>query len=245
MSITINITNKNSFIRFLTAASMLYDQCILTCNSKQKLMSVFVSTESEEVIMYSEFFNIDVSDDVTLNIPDLKKIIKLIEYIPADTFNLTINNNSISYNTPELSFKYHLYEDGIIRVKKMNTNMLKQFEGEYVFTVSSDDISNLLKTNSVLGTNEFVYISGVQGKIICEFTNKKIANLDSVKITLLDTGDVNLNFREMKFKLEDIRILGSLRGNTLAWRLHTKYNCIVSVVKIDGCEGYYWIAEMV
>ena len=150
---TLTINNKSSFLRFLIAASGLYDQCIMHCSKSNNLIDVFVSTESEQVILYSEYSNVVVSDDTTLNIPDIKKLIKLIGYIPCDVFTLDITNNSIVYSTTQLSFKYHLYEDGIIRVKKINKDMLKQFQGEYTFNLSTDDIDRLIKSNSILGTN--------------------------------------------------------------------------------------------
>lgn len=242
MILTIN--NKSTFLKFLISVSSLYDQCVIHCSSSN-ILDVFVSTESEQVIMYGEYCNIVADKDTTLNIPDIKKLIKLLGYIPQEQFELEITNNSIIYNTPALSFKYHLYEDGIIRVKKINKDMLKQFQGEYTFTVSGDDIDRLVKSNSILGTNEFVYISGVGGKIMCELTDKKLANIDSMTIELCDTGNTAINFTEMKFNIENIRLLNSLKCSNIQWKLHTKYNCIVSVSKIDDCVGYFSIAALI
>lgn len=242
---TLQINNKQSFVRFLQAAGALYDQCVMHCNKDTNMLDVFVSTESEQVIMYSEYTNAICSDTFTMNIPDLKKLIKLISYIPAETFTLTINNNSISYNTPELSFKFHLYEDGIIRVKQINKDMLKNFKGEYSFSLSADDIDDLLKSASVLGNVDFVYIKGEQGKIVCEITNKQIPGTDSLTVTMIDTQDTSITFDEIKFSLNDMRLLNSLRCSNMVWQLHTKYNCIVSVSKIDDCIGYYSVTSLV
>lgn len=242
MILTIN--NKTTFLKFLISVSSLYDQCVIHC-SPSNILDVFVSTESEQVIMYGEYCNIIANKDTTINIPDIKKLIKLLGYIPQEQFELEITNNSIIYNTPVLSFKYHLYEDGIIRVKKINKDMLKQFQGEYTFNVSGDDIDRLVKSNSILGTNEFVYISGIGGKIMCELTDKKLANIDSMTIELCDTGNTAINFTEMKFNIENIRLLNSLKCSNIQWKLHTKYNCIVSVSKIDDCVGYFSIAALV
>ena len=242
MILTIN--NKTTFLKFLMSVSSLYDQCVIHCSSSN-ILDVFVSTESEQVIMYGEYCNIVADKDTTINIPDIKKLIKLLGYIPQEQFELEITNNSIIYNTPALSFKYHLYEDGIIRVKKINKDMLKQFQGEYTFNVSGDDIDRLVKSNSILGTNEFVYISGIGGKIMCELTDKKLANIDSMTIELCDTGNTAINFTEMKFNIENIRLLNSLKCSNIQWKLHTKYNCIVSISKIDDCIGYFSIAALV
>lgn len=243
MKLTIN--NKHSFLRYLLAISSLYDQCVIHCSPTTGLLDVFVSTESEQVILYSEYSNVEITEDITMNIPDLKKLIKLISYIPDETFTLNIDNNSINYISSQLSFKFHLYEDGIIRVKKINKDMLKQFAGEYTFNVSDEDIDRLIKSNSVLGNNEFVYISGVNGKIVCELTDKKIANVDSMTVELCDTHNMSINFAEMKFSVENIRLLNSLKCSNNEWKLHTKYNCIVSVSKIDNCVGYFSITALV
>lgn len=240
----LKINNKTTFLKFLISVSSLYEQCVIHCSSAN-ILDVFVSTESEQVIMYGEYSNIAANQDVTINIPDIKKLIKLLGYILQEQFDLEITNNSIVYNTSVLSFKYHLYEDGIIRVKKINKDMLKQFQGEFVFNVSGDDIERLVKSNSVLGTNEFVYISGINGKIMCELTDKKLANIDSMTIELCDTGDNTINFAEMKFNIENIRLLNSLKCSNIQWKLHTKYNCIVSVSKIDDCVGYFSVAALV
>ena len=242
---TLTIKNKASFIKFLTAASGLYEQCIIHCNSETNILDVFVSTESEQVILYSEYSNIEVSEDITMNVPDLKKLIRMLALITLDEFVLNINNNSISYSTPSLSFKYHLYEDGIIRVKKINKDLLKNFKGEHSFAVSGDMIDNLIKQSSVLGNVEFVYIRGESGKIICNITDKKIPNVDNIENILLDTGDSSITFNEMKFSLDNIRLLTSMKCANINWQIHTKYNCIVSTSKIDDCVGYYSITALI
>lgn len=242
---TLTILNKLSFIKYLTAANGLYEQCIIHCDAKTNILDVFVSTESEHIILYSEYSNVKVTADITMNIPDLKKLIRMLMLINAETFDLEIKNNSISYSTPELSFKYHLYEDGIIRVKKINKNLLKNFKGEYIFTVSSDIIDNLIKQSAVLGNVEFVYIRGENGKIYCNITDKKIPNIDSIEHLFIDTGDSNINFSEMKFGLDSIRLLTTIKCSNITWQIHTKYNCIVSVSKIDDCVGYYSITALV
>lgn len=242
---TLTIKNKTSFIKFLTAASGLYEQCIIHCDSATNILDVFVSTESEQIILYSEYTNIEVTSNLTMNIPDLKKLIRMLALIPFEEFVLDINNNSISYTTAELSFKYHLYEDGIIRVKKINKDLLKNFKGEYSFVVSSDMIDNLIKQSSVLGNIEFVYVRGENGKIICNITDKKIPNVDNIENVFLDTQDSTINFAEMKFGLDNIRLLTSMKCANITWQIHTKYNCIVSTSRIDDCVGYYSITALI
>ena len=70
MKLTIN--NKHSFLRYLLAISSLYDQCVIHCSPTTGLLDVFVSTESEQVILYSEYSNVEITEDITMNIPDLK-----------------------------------------------------------------------------------------------------------------------------------------------------------------------------
>ena len=87
MILTIN--NKTTFLKFLISVSSLYDQCVIHCSSSN-ILDVFVSTESEQVIMYGEYCNIVADKDVTINIPDIKKLIKLLGYIPQEQFELEI-----------------------------------------------------------------------------------------------------------------------------------------------------------
>ena len=123
--------------------------------------------------------------------------------------------------------------------------MLKNFKGEYSFVVSSDMIDNLIKQSSVLGSIEFVDIRGENGKIICNITDKKIPNVDNIENVFLDTQDSTINFAEMKFGLDNIRLLTSMKCANITWQIHTKYNCIVSTSRIDDCVGYYSITALI
>ena len=50
---------------------------------------------------------------------------------------------------------------------------------------------------------------------------------------------------EMKFNIESIRLLTTLKCQYITCKLHTKYNCIVTLSRVDDCIGYFSIAALV
>ena len=80
--------------------------------------------------VYTQSNNID--DSVTLNIPDISKLINAINCINTDELQLEYESNSIKYSSPDISFKLHLLEDGIISTPAVNIVKLKNQASDFV-----------------------------------------------------------------------------------------------------------------
>ena len=70
------------------------------------------------------------------NIPDIKKLIRVLDIVPANEVSLTINSNNISYSENGYKFRYHVLDDGIIKLPNINVNKINNLEFDTNFTVN-------------------------------------------------------------------------------------------------------------
>jgi len=122
---TIPIHNKNEFVdKFLTPLSRINNSCSL--HLKGDKLTALVATPDASVILNAVWkFSDDLSEENKLNIPDINKLIKVLDCIREEYVTLKVNSNNISYNEKGIKFKYHLLEDGIlskVKVVKLSTD---------------------------------------------------------------------------------------------------------------------------
>ena len=79
---------------------------------KDKLTSL-VSSIDNTLILYSEY-TIPSEFEDTLNVPDIKKLSRVLDTLEDDEVNLKINSNNIEYTGSDIKFKYHLFEEGFL-----------------------------------------------------------------------------------------------------------------------------------
>ena len=122
----LNLKNKKDFVtNFLGPVSNLNDMCVLHINDNKVICTVAAADST--IVSKAE---IEVETDLEntkLNIPDIKKFIRVLDIIPDEKISLKINENSLSYNNNGYKFKYHLLDDGIIKQPNINVNKVILF----------------------------------------------------------------------------------------------------------------------
>jgi hypothetical protein len=61
-----------------------------------------------------------------LNIPDIKKLVRVVECIDADELQFDINSNNLQYISDSFKFKYHLLEDGLMKLPSINIKKINE-----------------------------------------------------------------------------------------------------------------------
>ena len=73
------------------------------------------SSSDGTLILYATYDQPNKPDDLTsLNIPDVNRLLKVLDCIPEEEISLVVESNNINYKSDAVGFKYHLLEDGII-----------------------------------------------------------------------------------------------------------------------------------
>ena len=120
----INIKNKNQFVTgYLRPISALTDAVIL--KTKDNKLECIANNE-QGLIIYASY-DLDVQSDLVLNIPNIKKLEKILSFIESDDIDLTYKENSLSYKDKKMRFKYHFLDDNIIQAPKLSVEKIVCF----------------------------------------------------------------------------------------------------------------------
>ncbi len=108
----INIKDKSNFVAsYLRPISSLTDAVIIK-SIDNKLECI---TNNEQGLILYAAHNLEIQNDLLLNIPNIKKLEKILSFIESEEVNLEYKENSLSYKDKKMRFKYHFLDDNIIQ----------------------------------------------------------------------------------------------------------------------------------
>lgn len=237
------IPDRKLFISsFLSPISKLNDSCVICV--KDSGLQCTVCTADSTVILHTHYkLPLDVDEPMCLNIADVKKIIKAFECISSDTFTFSIDRNNISYTGPEIKFKYHLLENGIITQPKINIDKIECLEFPINFTVQYKTLIELLRGSTFATESNKVYLHSNDGKIFGDLTDRARHNVDSMSIPLCEYTGPNLQDICLNFEL--IRIISSVRVKQLECKINPKLGVVLFQVNDNIIRTRYISSSLI
>ena len=140
----LNITDKEKFLNnFIGPLSKVSDSAVLKVQ-KGGITSL-IATSDNTIIISADYLDEQIDVEKILNIPDLKKLNRVLSCIEDIKLSLDISSNNISYNSSILRFKYHLYDDNIINTPKINLDKLSALSFDGKFTLGHNTVVSLIK----------------------------------------------------------------------------------------------------
>ena len=131
----LNLENKTEFINnFLGPIGKLAENTVVKV-SKDKITALSSSNDGTLIVSCTYKQSNNVEETICLNIPDINKLVKVLNCIPEDDVQLQFNNNNIEYQSNTVGFKYHLLEDGIIDPPSVDINKIKQIDFNFQFSI--------------------------------------------------------------------------------------------------------------
>jgi hypothetical protein len=220
------LQDRASFLNnFLIPVSKVANSAVLNVQSKQ--ISTLIATSDNTVILNAIY---NLSEEVAptqLNIPDLSKLTRILSIINQDSITFELDNNSLSYKSADMRFKYHLFENGIISVPKLSMEKLNEVKMDGAFKLQYTDLLSLIKGSTIASDTNKIYLSFKDGTVHGELTDKARPNVDSygLKISTNYTGpqlasNIPLNF-------EIFRIISSMRFKELNCAFSSKIGVFV------------------
>ena len=120
----LKLKNKKDFVsNFLGPVSNLNDMCVIKI-SNNSITCTIAASDSTVVCKADLECETDVTGEIILNIPDIKKLIRVLEIVPSNEIELKLNENNISYSKDGYRFKYHILDDGIIKLPNINVSKI-------------------------------------------------------------------------------------------------------------------------
>jgi len=239
------IENVESFTNtFLSNISKLGDACIL--KFENKLANCIISNTDNTVINYScyEQKNSFLEKDVHINIPDIKKLIKIFQCLPDSKVVLTLNNNNISYTSNSFKFKFHLLDDGIIASPKINVNKISALEFNTQFSITKSSIVNILKASSIALDISKLYIFSEDG-IFCDFTDNSRHNVDSIAFKIADVFMGNEIKTPVPINFDVMRIISSIKSPGINVKYNSKLGTFLFELEESPYTSKYIVSALV
>jgi hypothetical protein len=211
----LTIPDREDFLNnFLTPLSRVADSAVLKLTSKN--VSAIIATGDNTLVVHAVYTNILSGIEKNLNIPDLKKLCRVLSCIEDKGCALDISTNHIGFDSPSIRFKYYLFDDNIIKTpKQINLEKLKELPFDGTFTIPYTSVVSLIKGSSIATETDKIYISFKDDSVFGELTDKTRANTDSygIKISEDYKGEQISNYIPLKFEL--FRIISCMKYKVL------------------------------
>ena len=175
----LTIPNKEEFIdTFIGNLARVSDTGVLECVNDT--ISCKTKAGDDTVIIHSVIKIPTVfTEPVKLNIPDFKKLQKLLSTTTDADLELVCDRNSISYKGKSVRFKFHLYDDGVISIPRINIEKLNSVPFDSTFTVNGSSLAQLMKGSCMLMDVPKFYLSSEGNIVRGEIADHARDNVDS------------------------------------------------------------------
>jgi hypothetical protein len=226
MSNVLKINDKVSFNKFfLSPVSRISDSAVLVADSsKLKCLSC---TSDNSIIFYVEYeVESDIEDEMNLNCSDIKKLIKALDNINSRDITFQVDRNNIAYKDSNIRFKYHLLEDDIIKVPKINLSKLDDMEIYSNFSLGEDKVKELIKASVFSSDSNKLYLSSNEDGVHAELTDKTRNNIDTITIKISDSYDGE-SIKELPLNFEIFRIMGSSSFDEIKVKINNKIGLVI------------------
>lgn len=231
------IKNPDEFLKFLDCNSKISDSSILEVASDK--ISSLASSADNTLILHSEY-TADTGFDDTLNIPDLKKLYRVIDTIQSEDITLQVNTNNIEYNGSGIKFKYHLFDEGFLSKPNLNLEKINSFKFDVTFNINKDTIQQVFKGSTFASETNKLYFYTDNGNIMAELTDKARHNTDKFSISL---GKADFNLIPIPVNFDNIRLL-SIINNDINVSINTEYGVIIFDIEQNNIKLKYIISAL-
>jgi hypothetical protein len=243
----LKIKNKKDLIgNFLGPISNLNDMCVLKITNNN-IACTIASADATIVCRANLECDIDVgsADTITLNIPDIKKLVRVLEIVPAAEAVIKINSNNITYNQDGYKFRYHTLEDNIIKLPNINVNKINSLDFNTTFNVTEAGLSALYKGSSFTTETSKLYIHEDSGNISGELGDKNRHNTDNFVCVLSKTYEGQPLTKPLALNFESFRLLSFSGSREVNFRVNQDMGIITCNIQKGDVVLTYVVSALI
>ena len=238
------LTNNQHFKRnFLDQICKISDSAVIKAGSN--FISCITCSPDNSIILATQLGvkTEDIENTITLNVGDIKKLVRAFDCVDEEEIEFSIKNNNINYSDNNIQFKYHLFEDGIITQPKINVQKLDELEFDCNFTVTDRALNDLIKGSTFSSDSNKIYLSSTGSTLKGNLTDKTRFNIDSFEINVSD----NFQGKEIKdlcLNFEIFRTLSSSKINSLNCKISSKLGVVLFVFENNIITSKYIVSAL-
>jgi hypothetical protein len=237
------ISNKDSFLNnFLIPLSKVVDSAVLKVE-KTKITSL-ISTNDNTIVVNAVYNDDEIEYTGILNVPDIKKFCRIVACIEESSITFKVDANNISYTSPTIRFKYHLYEDNIISVPKLDMEKLKRLSFDAKFSLQIQAISALIKGSTIATDTNKIYLTVKGSDVYGDLTDQSRANTDSYGMRLTEDYSGTAFSKPIPLNFEIFRIISYMKFKTIDIQLVTKMGVMVFDIALDSSNIKFVVSAL-
>jgi hypothetical protein len=242
----LKIKNKRDFVsNFLGPVSNLNDMCIINIE-KDNVNCVIAAADSTIVCKASIEIENDLElDSVKLNVPDIKKLVRVLDIIPSETIELKINENSISYNKDGYRFKYHLLDDGIIKQPNISVDKVNNLDFDSTFIIKESNLNTIFKGSSFTTETSKLYLYSEEDKIVGELGDRNRHNTDNFVCVVSDAVEGSAITKPLALNFESFRLVSFSGSREAKFRVNQEMGVITCDLKKGNTALIYVISALI
>jgi hypothetical protein len=241
----LKLKNKKDFVsNFLGPISNLNDMCVLKIGNNN--ITCTIAASDSTVVCKSDLeCETDVESEVTLNIPDIKKLIRVLEIVPSNEIELKLNENNISYSKDGYKFKYHILDDGIIKLPNINVSKINSLQFDTTFKVLEKNLTMLFKGSSFTTETSKLYLFEEDSKITGELGDKNRHNTDNFVCVISEEYEGKSLAKPLALNFESFRLLSFGGCREVNFRVNQDMGVITCDFKKDNTSLIYVISALI
>ena len=241
----LKINNKSDFVsNFLSPLSKIGDSCI--CKATSSGITSLIATECKTVVLYGSYSqDIDIEEDVTLNIPDLPRLIRILHCIDADKLKLDISPSCIKYSSDDIRFTYHLLDDNILSSPKLSVDKIKEIKYNNTFNIPYASLMNLLKSSTFTVNINKVYFETSGDSVYAEINDKQSCNVDNIRIKLCESFTGDPITTPLPVSLDTIRNLSGIKCGNLKVSINSELNVMTFGITNSNIKVLYIVSGLI
>jgi hypothetical protein len=237
----IKIQKRSEFAEFVDAISKVNDSAIITATEGEPgTLSSIVASEDNTLILYAENQVDGVNYSGGCNIPDLKKLSRIVDSINKDSFKFIVNSNNLEYSGSDVKFKYHLYEEGFLTKPSVNIDKIKSFKYDLTFKLTKANIQSIMKGCSFATQTNKVYFFTEDGCLKAELTDRSRHNTD---VFCQNLADVDFTLKPIPINIDNLKLVATI-SDVINVSINTDYGVIIFDISNNSTKLKYILSSL-
>lgn len=242
----LQIPSKADFIgKFLAPVSKVNNSCILKLTESG--VSTLLAAADNTVILYGQYTSdLGITEDTIINLPDLLRLMKIMQCVNDDQLTLQLDSNCIKYTSNDVRFKYHLLDDGILSSPPVSVEKIKKTVSNYNtnFTLHYSSLISLIKNSAFAFDINKVYFFTKDDGVYAEIDDKQRHNVDSFSLKICDGFEGDPIIEPLPVSFETIRVIAGVRCKSIDVFVNTELNVFTFDVNNKDTKITYIISGL-
>lgn len=241
----LKLAKKDFADNFLSIVSKASDVASIRVNKEG--FYVVCNKANTSIILLGKYNHpMDIQDEVSLNIGDIKKLLRVIDCIEEEDVVFKINSNHLYYKSDTLQFKYHFLDDAVIPKVTLKKEKIEALELDTFFDIEYKKLQEILKASSFTTETNKIYLYGQPDGVYCELGDKEKANTDNISLKVADSIEGQPLTQVLPFNLDIFRTLTGVKFEKARVGINLKHKVMSFYVKpTDDTEFKFIISGLV